>query len=308
MRESIQSRRMSASRRRIQVRRNTRRSRQRWWSFTPTIRACCASLFFGSLGRGDWRPDSDLDLDVVVGHDVHVDVEPELRRLGVAFEAIGEHAALFISLGVDSADVVFESLMRLSIRYHRLATTTPSILSGLLVLGGRLSQAELEAAAGANLRTELRPPLTHAVDECLHYAVSAEGALRAGRVWLAVELPHRARGFLMELFWRARGGVRPIHRFDARRQTPRPSSGLRCQPTIRAPSDWPSVQSWVFWSTIWRTSPARHSPHAPAVGRAHTTPSAHWRLRFCRYWMGSTAEVSNQADREPASKREPPRS
>jgi len=174
----------------------------------------CVAVF-GSLGRGDWRPDSDLDLDVVVGDAVRIDVEPELRRLAAAFEAIGERTALVMPAGSDSGDVVFESLMQLSIRYHPLATTKPAILSGLLVLGGRLSQADLEAAARANLRPESPPPLTRAVDECLHHAVSAEGALRAGRLWLAIELTHRARGFLMELFWRARGGVRPIHTFDA---------------------------------------------------------------------------------------------
>ena len=101
-------------------------------------RVLCVAVF-GSLGRGDWRPDSDLDLDVVVGDGVHIEVEPELRRLGSAFAAIGERAALIIPLHVDSGDMVLESLMQLSIRYHPLATTSPNILSGLLVLGGRLS-------------------------------------------------------------------------------------------------------------------------------------------------------------------------
>lgn len=177
-------------------------------------RVLCVAVF-GSLGRGDWRPDSDLDLDVVVGDGVHIEVEPELRRLGSAFASIGERAALIIPLRVDSGDMVLESLMQLSIRYHPLATTSPNILSGLLVLGGRLSQAELEAAARANHRPDPPPTVTRAVDECLQYAVSAEGALRAGRLWLAIELTHRARGFLMDLFWHRSGGVRPIHTFDA---------------------------------------------------------------------------------------------
>src|SRR5437763_15397844 len=105
--------------------------------------------------------------------------------------------------------------MQFSIRYLPLATTSPNFLSGLLALGGRLSQAELEAAAGANHRPDPPPAVTRAVDQCLHYAVSSEGALRAGRLWLAIELTHRARGFLMDMFWHRSGGVRPIHTFDA---------------------------------------------------------------------------------------------
>jgi predicted nucleotidyltransferase len=127
-------------------------------------RVLCVAVF-GSLGRGDWRPDSDLDLDIVVGNTVQIQLEPELRRLGAAFEAIGERAALVIPVGGDSGDVVFESLMQLSIRYHSLANTSPNILSGLRVLGGRLSQAEVEAAAGANLRPPSTPPSTRSVDD-----------------------------------------------------------------------------------------------------------------------------------------------
>jgi len=78
-------------------------------------RVLCVAVF-GSLGRGDWRPDSDLDLDVVVGDGVHIEIEPELRRLGSAFAWIGERAALIIPLRVDSGDMVLESLMQLSIR------------------------------------------------------------------------------------------------------------------------------------------------------------------------------------------------
>ena len=78
-------------------------------------RVLCVAVF-GSLGRGDWRPDSDLDLDVVVGDGVQIEVEPELRRLGSAFASIGERAALIIPLRVDSGDMVLESLMQLSIR------------------------------------------------------------------------------------------------------------------------------------------------------------------------------------------------
>jgi ribosomal protein S18 acetylase RimI-like enzyme/predicted nucleotidyltransferase len=169
---------------------------------------------FGSLGRGDWRPDSDLDLDVVVADSVRIEIEAELHRLSAAFEPLGERAALIMPHGADNGDVVLESLLQLSVRYHPLADTNPNILSGLRVLGGQLGYAEMEAAARANQRpTASSPP--HPVDECLHYSITAERALRAERLWLAVELIHLARGLLIGLFWRKQGGIRPIHTFDA---------------------------------------------------------------------------------------------
>jgi len=174
-----------------------------------------AVAVFGSLGRGDWWPDSDLDLDIVIADDTTVEVDAELRRLGASFGPLGERAALFIPSGVDSGDVVLDSLLQLSLRYHPLADTNPSILSGLRVLAGPLDQAELAAAARANRRPAAGPVMGRPVDRCLDEAITAERFLRRGELWLAVELLHQMRGCVIELFRRAQGGVRPIRTFDA---------------------------------------------------------------------------------------------
>ncbi len=172
-----------------------------------------AIAVFGSVGRRDWWPGSDLDLDIVLADDATVEIDDELRRLGAALVPFGEHAALFIPSGADSGDIVLDSLLQLSLRYHPLADTSPNILSGLRVLAGSVGQSELEAAARANRRpagtTQRRP-----VDECLHDAITAERSLRRGEFWLAVDLLHQMRACLMELFRRSQGGVRPIHTFD----------------------------------------------------------------------------------------------
>ena len=91
-------------------------------------------LVFGSLGRGNWDAYSDLDLDVVIADGLNLDVLGEVRALCEALAATGEHAALIVPRGDDAADVVFESLAHLSIRYHPLATTSPNIIDSLLPL------------------------------------------------------------------------------------------------------------------------------------------------------------------------------
>ena len=85
-----------------------------------------AIVVFGSLGRGNWDALSDIDLDVVIADDARIDVVDELRQLCAAFSPLGEHAALIVPDGDDAGDVVLESLMQLSVRYHPLAQTSPT--------------------------------------------------------------------------------------------------------------------------------------------------------------------------------------
>src|SRR5438309_9432562 len=79
-----------------------------------------AVIVFGSLGRGNWNPYSDLDLDIIIGDTVHMNIVQELERMIHSFSDLGERAALIIPHGKDAADVVLASSMELSVRYHTL--------------------------------------------------------------------------------------------------------------------------------------------------------------------------------------------
>jgi predicted nucleotidyltransferase len=82
---------------------------------------------FGSLGRGNWDEHSDIDLDVVIADQVNLNALEELTRLCLTFEPLGEHLAVIIPDGIDAGDVMFESLLQMSVRYHPL-TTHPNIV------------------------------------------------------------------------------------------------------------------------------------------------------------------------------------
>lgn len=112
---------------------------------------------FGSVGRGDWHPLSDLDLDVVVTNEAEIDVLGELSLLGEACAPSGGRLALMMPTRADPGDIVLECLIQLSVRYRRLADTNPNIGSGLRVLGGRLTQREVEQAARVNRRPAVPP-------------------------------------------------------------------------------------------------------------------------------------------------------
>jgi predicted nucleotidyltransferase len=173
-----------------------------------------AVIVFGSLGRGEWDALSDIDLDVVVADEACIQVADELRRLCASFAPLGEHAALIVPTGDDEADVVLESLLQLSVRYHPLASTKPAIVDSLRVLAGRLDAATIAAAAAAN-PSDPEPSPDHLLAACVRYAAVAQVYLQRASLWLAIEILHRMRSLLMDIFVRTHGGGRPLHRFPA---------------------------------------------------------------------------------------------
>jgi len=177
-----------------------------------------AVVLFGSLGRGDWDEDSDIDLDVVTAEQVEINIPEELHRLCEYLAKTGEPAAgakpaLIIPTGPDEGDVVFESLLMLSVRYHPLETTKPAILDGLRILTGKLGQAEI-VAAGLRNRQDDKKPLRPLLDRLLRYVVVADVAIRRQNIWLAIEVLHRMRALCMDLFTHARNGQRSFYFFE----------------------------------------------------------------------------------------------
>lgn len=176
----------------------------------PRIRSV---IVFGSLGRGNWDTYSDIDLDVIITEDIDFDLPFEVNSLGQACAAAGEHLALRILDGSDSADLVFESLLQLSVRYHTLAETKPAILDSMRVLAGDLAPAVIAAAGEANRRPE-SALLDELLERCVRYAVVALVGVQRRRVWYTVEVLHRMRSLLMEIYTRTHGGQRALTDFE----------------------------------------------------------------------------------------------
>ncbi|MFN8494300.1 MAG: nucleotidyltransferase domain-containing protein [Caldilineaceae bacterium] len=171
-----------------------------------------AITVFGSLGRGNWDCYSDLDLDVVIADDIKIDIAAELIQLGASFAAIHEQIALLIP-AADDADVVFKSLMELSIRYHPLVNTSPTIVDSMLLLLGRIDRSTIEAAGIANQKLK-DEPLSRELDRCIRYALEVDSALHRGYLWSAIELLHDMRYNIMKLFTYSHQGNRPYQFFQ----------------------------------------------------------------------------------------------
>ncbi len=173
-----------------------------------------AVALFGSLARGNWDDDSDLDLDVTLADGVVLDPLAELTWLGDALEAIGERAAIIVPTGADSGDMVLASLLELSIRYHPLSATSPNIVESVRVLAGSLTTEAIRAAGLAQPQAPAEP-LSELLGKSLRYALETDVALRRERLWMAIELLHRSRTLLIEVFARTHGGQRTPHTLEA---------------------------------------------------------------------------------------------
>lgn len=176
----------------------------------PRVRAV---VLFGSLARGNWDAYSDIDCDVVVAEDVHVDPVCEARSLEGAFERAGQKVAFVIPMNDDAVDIQFCSLMQLSIRYHPLARTSPAIIQDMVVLAGELDHASI-VSAGMGNRDGKPGELDELVDVLLRYAIVANTCIRRKQVWTTLEILHRMRNTLMDIFALTHGGERAYQFFD----------------------------------------------------------------------------------------------
>ncbi len=176
-----------------------------------------AVAVFGSLGRGNWDQYSDIDLDVVIADHVHIDAIEELTHLCRTFRTLGEYSAVIIPDGADAGDVVLESLMQLSVRYHSLSTTSPNLVDSLQVLTGQIDHSII-ATAGATNRQPSKS-IEQSLGRCVRYAVVVDIALQRHDLWDAVEALHRMRALLMELYTFTHGGKRPVQFFQAKADT-----------------------------------------------------------------------------------------
>ena len=203
-----------------------------------------AFSLFGSLARGDWDEYSDLDLDVVLRDDVMIDVRQEAERLTPVLETVGERIALIVPRGEESVDLVLLPLLEISIRYHTLATTSPNIVESVIVLAGPITTEQVRAAGLVNMEHDETPP-AELLDACVRYALEIDIALRRGESWLAIELLHRTRNLLMELFAQTHGGARPVQTFDAQADSAIQARFGATLPTFESPSMWGAHQAML---------------------------------------------------------------
>ena len=180
------------------------------YQIDPRIQAVTV---FGSLARGNWDQYSDLDLDIIVRDEVILDPVTEAKNLETALSSVGENLSLVIPDGEDAVDIVLETLTEISIRYHHLRTTKYAIIENLISIAGDLDLETIKRAGLANLPEKNIFPET-ALDRCFRYAIEIKAAIERQQFWIGVELLHRLRNLLIDIYSLTSGGVRFTQHFD----------------------------------------------------------------------------------------------
>lgn len=169
-----------------------------------------AFIIFGSVGRGDWHDFSDLDLDLVIADDARIDPVAEISRLCAA---IGERPALIAPRRGDDGDVVLDSLVEFSIRYHPLPATSPNIIASMRVLWSRIPAESIHVAGLANARADATDAAAEAA-LAVRAALGGANALARGRRWSALAALEEVRERLMTLAALTTGAARPLQGFE----------------------------------------------------------------------------------------------
>jgi hypothetical protein len=156
-----------------------------------------AVAVFGSVSAGTWHELSDVDFDIVIDDDAQFVPADEIAAL------FGARAIVVLVRG-DCADVVLDSIEEVSFRWHPLRTTSPNIAATARVVAGRLTDADLVAAAAAN---RVEPDVERLLDTAVRDAIGARKALLRDRDWEAAAAVERVRASLTALRGR-RDGLR----------------------------------------------------------------------------------------------------
>ena len=169
-------------------------------------------LLFGSLSRGNWDQYSDIDLDIILTDQTDINAQDELNQLCAEIKNRHGLDALIIA-NLEEGDVVLSNLVEFSIRYHILSDTKPAILETMRSIFGSLSLDDIRASANEAHVPKQKEP-ADIVNQYIRYTLGLHHAIMRQRVWMSMELLHRMRGLLMQLYAITYHAVRPIHVFD----------------------------------------------------------------------------------------------
>lgn len=100
-------------------------------------------ILFGSLARGDWDKDSDIDLDIIVNDDSGKIVSEQINKLLGEFTKYHQKILHYFNETTNEITIVFATLDRMSIRFHLIEDTNWKILDSMRIIFGDLSKEKI---------------------------------------------------------------------------------------------------------------------------------------------------------------------
>lgn len=161
-------------------------------------------ILFGSLGRGDWDKDSDIDLDIIVKDDSGKIIFEEIEKLLGEFTKNHQKILLHFSEATNETTIVFATLDRMSIRFHLIETTNWKILDSMKIIFGNSTKDDITRKLPSKKNGAL-PNLELLQNKFLELAVYVPISLRRRKLINASFFLNKMRQLLIEIYTNARG-------------------------------------------------------------------------------------------------------
>ena len=160
-------------------------------------------ILFGSLGRGDWDKDSDIDLDIIVKDDSGKIVSEEIEKLLGEFAKNHQKILLHFNEAPNEVTIVFDTLDRMSIRFHLIQDTNWKILDSMKIIVGDLTKENILNVLPQKKTGEI-PNLALLQNKFLELATYVPISLRRRKLINASFFLNKMRQLLIEICVNAR--------------------------------------------------------------------------------------------------------
>lgn len=167
-----------------------------------------AFIVFGSLVRENWDKYSDLDLDVVIKDTSEMLIKQVVESIKAKLRSEQVKILLYFEEFTNEFVFIFDSLDRMSIRFHLLEETHPAIISSMKILYGDLNVEKIKASQNKALNKEINYQLLHY--KFLEHAIYVQLSIKRNKFINATFFLNKMRQIIIELYV----GVRNKRLFD----------------------------------------------------------------------------------------------
>lgn len=159
-------------------------------------------ILFGSLARGNWDKYSDVDLDVIV-KDVSTSlIRQTVENILTELKKNRIDIILYFEENTNEYVFIFNSLDRMSIRFHLLEDTHPFIIDSMKILYGDLTFDEIKKSQNKKLTDEINYQLLNY--KLLEHVIYTQLSIRRNQFINASFFLNKVRQILIEIYTQAR--------------------------------------------------------------------------------------------------------
>jgi len=161
-----------------------------------------ALILFGSLARGNWDEYSDVDLDVIVRDASQKRLAAEAARIRKACAAADLKVLSSFKESADDFVFIFDTLDRMSIRFHLLEDTSPVVVQSMKLLFGDLGRSKIK---GSRRQPAQEGNCRFSHHKFLEHSIYFQLSLRRHRLLNAFFFLNRMRQMMIEIYTQTRG-------------------------------------------------------------------------------------------------------